>query len=260
MDSGNNAKLVKSDERLFRIIQILQEKNGAGVTEIANEMDIAKSAVYNHLATLTHHGYTTKDGHIYHIGLRFLFHGIFAREQKIIYRMTRSRIDELANKTNELAWCQTHENGMAVYIYGASGKHSVYPSERVGNRRHMHKIAGGKAMLAFFSESEVERIIDHYGLPPATSNTITAREELLEELESIRERKVAFNREEAIEGVHSLATPVLGPDNDVLGAIGLSGPKNRLKGDWFENELSDLLLGTANEIEVKIEHKEFSHS
>lgn len=257
MDSGNGKNRVKSDERLFRIIELLQERDGAGVTELADEMDLAKSTVYNHLSTLTDFGYAWNDGEKYHIGLRFLTHGIFAREQKIIYKMARSRIDTLAEETNELSWCQTHENGKVVYLYGATGEHALDPFERIGNRSYMHKLAGGKAMLAYLPETEVRNIVDQNGLPEATPNTITNLEELLDELRTIKQQRIAYNREESVENVNSLATPVLGSDNEVLGAIGITGPKNRLKGERFEEELPDLLRGTANEIEVKIAHREF---
>jgi IclR family acetate operon transcriptional repressor len=36
--------------------------------------------------------------------------------------------------------------------------------------------------------------------------------------------------------------------------LSVSGPIHRLKGEWFEKEIPDLLLGTANELELNIRY------
>ena len=257
-ETPRNGSMVKSGEKTFEIVEILKRMDGAGVTEIADRMDVSKSTVYKHLQTLVTHDYATKVDGEYRVGLRFLDHGIYARQQQTIYRISRDRIDELAEETGELAWCQTHEHGRCVYLYGAAGVHSVHPPERVGNRTPMHQIAGGKAMLAHLPEERIGEILDRHGLEPATPHTITERAELFDELEGIRERGISYNREESNEGLYAVASAVLGPDGEVLGAIGLSGPKHRLEGELIETEFPELLLGTANELELNLEHQEFS--
>lgn len=258
MDTRSGPGSIKSDEKLFRIVELLKEHDGAGVTEIAREMDASKSTVYKHLQTMVNHDFATQIGDEYHVGLRFLDYGMYARRRQLIYRLANDRIEELAEETGELVWCQTHENGQVVYLYGAAGSRSVYAPEQVGNRTPMHQLAGGKAMLANLPEETVERIVDRRGLARATEHTITDREELFEALERIRERGVAFNREESTLDIYAVATAVLDPEGAVLGAIGVSGPKHRLRGDPLEEELPRLLLGTANELEFNLEHREFS--
>lgn len=257
-ETPRNGSMVKSGEKTFEIVEILKRNDGAGVTEIASQMDASKSTVYKHLQTLVTHDYATQIDGEYHVGLRFLDQGIYARQRQAIYRAARERIDELAEETGELAWCQTHENGRCVYLYGAAGTHSVHPPERVGNRTPMHQIAGGKAMLAHFRENRVEEIIEQHGLAPATPHTITDRDVLFDELGEIREQGVGYNREESTEGLYAVAAPVLAPDGNVLGAIGLSGPKHRLEGELIEVEFPELLLGTANELELNLEHQDLS--
>lgn len=256
--SPSDTPLIKSDEKLFRIIELLEESDGAGVTEIADSMDLTKSTVYKHLQTMVHHDFATKRGDTYHIGLRFLYYGMYARRQQPLYELLDGRIHELAEETGELVWCQTHENGQCVYLYGAAGNRSVYPPERVGNRTPMHQLAGGKAMLAHFSDDEIDRIIDKHGLDAATPNTITNRNQLHDELELVRERGYAFNHEEATLDLYAVATAILDPDGTVLGSIGISGPKHRLQGELIETTLPKVLLGTANEIEFNLEHQEYS--
>jgi IclR family transcriptional regulator, acetate operon repressor len=43
---------VKSTETTFEIIEALMDLDGAGVTELANYLDLPKSNVHNYLSTL----------------------------------------------------------------------------------------------------------------------------------------------------------------------------------------------------------------
>ena len=40
--------------------------DGAGITELANRLDISKGTIHTHLSTLIEHGFIVKDGKTYH--------------------------------------------------------------------------------------------------------------------------------------------------------------------------------------------------
>lgn len=63
-----------------------------------------------------------------------------------------------------------------------------------------------------------------------------------------------MNTQENIEGLRAMGVAVSGPEGDVIGAFSVSGPLNRMKGEWFENELPDRLRGIANEIELNLRY------
>jgi len=225
------------------------------VTELADHLDVSKSTVHRHLATLEDHDYVTRDGDDYHVGLRFLGLGEYARQRNPVYHQARPLVEELAAETEERSLFMVEEHGRAVYLHRGVGNHAVRTNSSIGTRRYLHTIAGGKAILAHLPDERVEGIIDRWGLPAQTEHTITDRDELIEELDRIRERGVAFNHEEAIEGLNAVAAPVVAND-DIVGAISVSGPAHRVKGDWFTEEIPDLLLGTANELTLNITHSD----
>jgi DNA-binding IclR family transcriptional regulator len=101
-------------------------------------------------------------------------------------------------------------------------------------------------------DDRIEEIIDRWGLPQETEQTITSREALYEELDRIRDRGYAFNREEHLKGVKAVGAPVLADDGRVVGAFSVSGPVHRMKGEWFEEEVTNTVLGISNELELKI--------
>ena len=68
-------------------------------------------------------------------------------------------------------------------------------------------------------------------------------------LVSIREQGYAYDDEERLEGLRCIAAPIV-VENDVLGAVSVSGPKSRMSGEWYTEELPALTMSAANVIEI----------
>ncbi|MFC5973559.1 IclR family transcriptional regulator [Halomarina salina] len=242
---------VSSAETLFEIVEYISEAEGQTVSEIASNLDYAKSTVHRHLTTLEQCGYVVRDGG-YYVGLRFLELGQQARNRHRAYRLARDKVDELAAETDERAQFIVEEHGEAVYIHRTFGAHAVRTDPGIGKRIPLHATSAGKAILASMTDERRSRIIEQTAFDAITGETITDPEELDEELARITERGYAFNRQENVDGLHAVGVPVTGPDDTIIGALSVSGPSHRLTGDWFENELPALLLGAANELELNI--------
>lgn len=253
-DGGNNGKYtVKAVETAFTIIEALKRLDGATMTEIAEYTDFSKATVYKHLITLRQQDSVVKEGDTYYLGYRFLEIGAFVRKQRQKFEnMIREKVRELADETGEIAMFMTKEHGRAIVIFREEGELGVSSKARLGKRFYMNQVAGGKAILAHLSENEVEEIIDQHGLPGGTENTITESEELHDELSEIKERGIAFTREESTEGVCAVSVPVILPDETILGACSISGPIHRLTGETFEEDIPNLLLSTVNEMELNM--------
>ena len=242
---------VQAVDRTLRILEVIQENNGATVSEIADEVEIGMSAVHNHLSTLADRGYVVKNDRTYDIGLSFLGLGAYARNQTDIYGIARPEIDRLAEETGELASLLIMRGGMGVYLYQREGENAVELDTHLGKRVHLHCTGLGKALLGFLPEEEVHEILDQQGMPRMTVNTITNRDELFAELEQIRERSYAIDQEERLNGLRCLAAPITDGEDRAIAAISVSCPIHRVSDDWFFDELSDKVLGAANVIEIK---------
>jgi DNA-binding IclR family transcriptional regulator len=170
--------------------------------------------------------------------------------------MAAEKVRDLAERTDERAQFVIEEQGRGVFLYCESGAQAVKTGSGTGKRMYLHSTSAGKSILAHLPESEIETIIDEWGLPAVTSNTITDRETLFEELAEIRDRGYAFNNEENVEGLHAVGAPLILEDQGVIGALSISGPTHRMKGETFTQELPNLLLGTINELELNIVYNE----
>ncbi|GAA0243403.1 IclR family transcriptional regulator [Haladaptatus pallidirubidus] len=254
---GNNANetnLVKSDETLFAIIEQLRESDGAGVTELAKQLDMAKSSIHKHLHTMVKHGYVVKRNDTYHIGLQFLNFGEYVRDSYDIYHASKSKIHELAERTGEMVWLIIPENGLGWFLYGEKGDSGISEESIVGSWTYLHNNSGGKAILANLPSEQIDNIIDQHGLPTKTENTITDLNTLRTELENIRERGYAVNQGEDIAGIHAVGVPLIS-DGEIQGALSIAGAAHRFKRDQREQKLAEYLITAADDIEVNLAYQ-----
>jgi len=223
---------------------------GASVSELAERLDRSKATVHSHLATLADNELVVKQDGTNEISLRFVDIGEYAKSRIDIYDVAKAEVDRLAEETGEVAQFMIEEHGRGVYLHKARGENAIQTASYTGNRKDLHCTALGKAILSQLSTNRVNEIVDRHGLPQRTEKTISTREELFDELETIRERGVAFDDEEILHGLRCIAASIRHPTGDINGAISISGPTSRFKGDRFHEELPEIVQGAANVIEV----------
>lgn len=250
--TNDGPRTVDSVQRASDIIMALRELDGAGVTELANYLGVSKSGVHTQLTTLERNELVVNEDDQYRLSLQFLDLGRYVRSRVNYYGIVEKGVGKLAEKTGEVAQFMVEEHGRGVYLHKARGENAIQTSSYVGDRNLLHCTALGKAILSELPYDYVEDVIDRHGLPQQTPNTITDREELLDELERIREQGVAYDREEILEGMQCIATSVVTQDGDLLGAVSVTGPDSRMQRDRLEDELADRVEHVANVIEINV--------
>lgn len=254
MDATNDPKTIDAVEKSVQVLEALRELDGAGVTELADHLDMAKATVHTHLATLYEASLVVKEGTEYQISLRFLGFGEYTKHQSRLYPVAKSEVDALAEEAGEAAQFLVEEHGKGVYLYKTETDRAIQSGARTGSRRRLHCTALGKSVLAHLPRERVEAIVDRHGLPRQTPNTITDPEALFEELATIRERGYALDDEEVQPGLRCVAAPILDFDDDVLGAISVAGPTSRMSGERFRTSVPEMVQNSANIIEINVRH------
>lgn len=244
---------VRTTRKTLDIIEALKRMDGAGVTELADEVEMGKSAVHNHLSTLEEYGYVIQEANIYLLSLKFLDLGGYTRNKTDLYKVSEPEIKSLAEKSGELVNLLIEENGMGVYLYRSKGDRAVDLDTYAGLRVYLHSTALGKAILANLPPERVDEIIDEHGLSEITPQTVTDRDELFDELEQTRQRGFAIDDEERLEGLRCVAAPIRFGAN-VTGAISISAPTTRMNDDWEENVFIDQVCSAANVIELNMKY------
>jgi DNA-binding IclR family transcriptional regulator len=250
-DDEPGGSTVGATETSFAIIEQLRDSDGTSVTEVAETLDLSKSTVHSHLRTLRQLGYVVKQGGTYHLGLRFLDLGDAARARRGLHEVAKQEMDELVSTVDEHGYVMVEERGRGVYIYQSRTEQAVKTDSHVGTTVDLHATAVGKAYLAHLEEGRRHELLDRLDLPKRTESTFTDRERLESELATVREQGFALNDQERFVGMRAVGAPVLGPDDEVLAAISVSGPTTRLNGDRYRVELPDRVQEVARIIGIR---------
>lgn len=245
---------IRSSAKTLRVLEALRELDGARVTELADYLNMNKGTVHHHLSTLRELKYVTKEGPTYELALRLFELGEYTRRQTDVYNVAKPEVDKLADEVGEMANLMIEDHGMGVYLYIARGENAVNLDTKIGTRQYLHTSALGKAILVNMPQEKFEYVLDEYGLPAETPNTVTDRTALEKELDEIRERGVAFDGEERAEGIRCVAAPITDKTGELIGAVSVSGPSSRLKNEWFRKDVPELVQDTATVIGINVSY------
>ncbi|TYL36199.1 transcriptional regulator [Natronococcus pandeyae] len=251
----SSRRTLETVSRACDIIKALEQLNGAGVTELANHLDLSKSSTHSYLATLQEKQLVVKNGNTYSLSLEFLYLGKTVRYQHILFQHGKDQTEELAEETGEFAHLMCEQHGLERNIYKVMGPNAIgneYHTSKEQNPDYLHFTSAGKAVLAHLPEERLHEIVNRQGLISKTPNTITDIDTLNAELATIREQGYAVNDEEEIRGIRAVGAPICSPEGMVLGAVSVSGPTSRLSGEFYAETVPEKVVESANIIEANI--------
>ncbi|WP_255198890.1 IclR family transcriptional regulator [Halorarius litoreus] len=251
---NDNPVNIEATRTSLTIVELIHELDGAGVTELAEHLDRPKSTVHDHLRTLYDLEYVVKVGGNYRVSTKFLQLGEYERENLPVYEIAKPELDNLAEQTGDHANLMIEEHAKGVYIYKRTGTDAARLDTYPGFRTPLHSTAMGKAILSEMPDERIHEIVDKVGLPEVTPHTITDRDQLFEEIETIREQGHAIDREERAEGIQCVAAPVNADGTDRLAAVSVSSLVSKMHGDRLTEEMPELVKRTANKIEVALNY------
>lgn len=252
MTSDAGTKTLQTTVTSIEILELLEEADGARVSEIAERLDTPKSTVHGHLATLESKQFVTKRGDTYDLGPELLRLGSRVRTRKDGFVLAREFTETLFEHVGFRSTFAVEMGGKGVFIHTASGDKMGWTHEHLGNQLYLHNTAVGKAILAAMPRRRVEQILDKWGMPKETERTITERDELYAELEDVRSRGYAVNHGENIEELHAIGVAATEQSGNVIGGFSISGPEHAFTGAEKERKLAKEVTGAVNEYELDL--------
>lgn len=180
------------------------------------------------MRTLVRRGYVRQEpSRRYALGPRLIRLGDMAGA--LLGSWSRPYLTELVDLTGETANLALLDGDEAVYVAQVPGRHQMRMFTEPGRRVRLHCTAVGKVLLARLPLVEVRALLARTGMPAQTPRTITDPDELVAQLEVIREQGHAVDEGEQEVGVRCFAVPV--PGAPTMTAISVSGPYARLEGN-----------------------------
>lgn len=200
-----------------------------GVTDLGKQLGLTKSNVYRLLQTLVAQGYVKHDTATgkYSSSLRLWELGCLALNRLDLMVQGKPHLERLAELTHETVHLSILEGDWIIYIDKIDSPEPVRAYSQIGGRAPAHCVATGKVLLAFRVFHQETWPL--HPLKRFTKKTITTTSMIRAELSRIRELGYSVNNGEWRDSVKGLAAPIYGSSGDVIAAVGISGPAERLK-------------------------------
>jgi DNA-binding IclR family transcriptional regulator len=219
---------IQSIERAAAILRLLSGgSRGLSLVEIARALELPKGTAHGLLRTLKHVGFVEQDASSrYRLGAALLHIGTSYLDGNELRSQALNWSDTLAARSGESVRIGTLHQGRVLVVHHVFRPDDSAQVLEVGTLLTAHACALGKVLLAFDS-AVAERVL-RMPLTPETGATVVRPHLLRRELAQVVERDWATDNGELVEGEASIAAPIRDRRLLVVGAIGISGPAERV--------------------------------
>ncbi|MDI6870092.1 MAG: IclR family transcriptional regulator [Bacillota bacterium] len=233
--------------------------------EISNKTGLNKSTVHRLLQTLCSGGWIVQDQETgkYTVGIRVFQIGAVAVESLGLGVHSTEHLKALSEIVGETSHMAVLDQGEIVYVNKVEGPQSIRMVSRVGARAPLHCTAMGKILLAYMPREEALRWIEEKKLTRYTPITITSKEQLLAQLDVIRNEGYAIHDGEYEEGVCCVGAPIYNYTGKVIAAMSVSGPSFRMRArglDFYIKEVTRFAKIISRDLGYSPEEKTVSGS
>jgi IclR family transcriptional regulator, acetate operon repressor len=225
---------VQSVDRALLIIETLAEDDeGYRLSDLAVRTGLSTSTAHRLLATLEKRRFVQFDRYQskWHVGAQsFTVGATFARRRNFTAQ-AMPYLRKLRDQSRETANLAVVDDESIIVLTRMESREVMRSLTKVGGRVAMVASGVGKAVLATYSDEDVNAIIRRQGMPRLTEKSIVRPGELFRELQEIRRRGYAVDDEEARMGLRCVAAVVYSDCSEPLAAISVSGMTSRVTDD-----------------------------
>lgn len=223
----------------FEILDVVHESEGATAAALIEATGLSRGGVYKHLRTLVDVGALRNRNGVYVLGPKFAEYGPETADSHVLHDQME-KIDELSRSLNAPTnlWLKDDERCRCVYTTGAADRDG-YPRAR-SDSEPLTESPPGKAMLARMPPKRRRELIG------------THNEELMLQVETLRERQLLEEPLLSAPEWMSIAAPVLDPSDEPVAAIEMVIPAERATGIDVKNNIRGQITETANRMRVEM--------
>lgn len=237
------------------ILDYLAGMPNSSLQEIAKGTKLTSSTALKILDTLILIGYVEKSmDKNYRLGTRLIRYANHDLAENALVETTQPYLELLNEEVDETIHLGLLSANEILYLNKIEPKgQTILMSSKIGITRPLYSSAMGKAVLAEFSPEQYQDYLEKTQLVPYTPHTITNSLKLADEIQQIKDRKVAFDDEEMEKDIFCVGATIMA-NGELQGAFSVSMPKYRLTPD-FKEKVIRLVLETKNQIESQLQPK-----
>jgi len=214
--------------------------------QLCEKLHIEKSTMSRLLKTLYEEGFITyleKSNEIIATNINDTSNNKTTIE--LMVKKTKALLEEIYEKTSECSYLGIFDNYKVLYINQFdNSSRKIKTRNKIGLQAPLHTNALGKSILAY-GNYDLEKI----KLNSYTCNTVTNMQNLENILNDVRENGYSIDDKEYQDGMRCVAIPLFNHQNILIGAVGISGTKDRLTLEK-SHELGKKLLDISNNYSI----------
>lgn len=230
---------IQSIERAAAILRLLAGgARGLSLAEVSRSVGLPKGTALGILRTLQHVGFVEQDPESshYRLGGGMLSLGTRYLDGNELRARALNWADTLASRSGESVRIGTLHKHQILVVHHVFRPDSTQQTLDVGTLLPLHATALGKVLMAFDplavpEEATSAEIDSPAELTAFTRHTVASMAMLEGQLSEIRDSGWAWEAEELVDGEVSIAAPIRDRRGVPVGAIGVLGAVERLRGD-----------------------------
>jgi DNA-binding IclR family transcriptional regulator len=220
---------IQSVDRAARILKVLASgPRRLGVSEIADRLGLTRPTVHGLLQTLQAHGFVEqdRDSGKYQLGAGLLQLGNSYLDLNELRSRSLVHAERLATRADAAVRVGVMHGPSVVIVHHVFRPDTTLQILEVGAELPLHASALGKAILAYAPDRALADVFAE-PLPRLTSRTLSPAT-LRKELDDVPELGYAREKDEAVLGESSIASPIFDHSGHAVGAIGIVGDTDRI--------------------------------
>jgi IclR family transcriptional regulator, KDG regulon repressor len=193
-------------------------------SDLLGQSTYPRATLYRFLQTLTNQGmlaYNDETG-TYSLGIRLVRLAHAAWSTSSLAPIARPFLDRLSAETGETIHLAQMDHGQVLYVDKRNAAKPVEMFSSAGKVGPAYCTGVGKAILAYMDGAAQDRVIAQQSFHRFTPQTLDSEAKLRAELDAIRRRGYAFDREEHEPGIICCAVPIISEFGRVIGAISVT--------------------------------------
>ncbi len=245
---NNNHYSIQVLQRALRILDVLLEIGHAlSLEEIAQRSETPKSTTFRILSNLLEQDYIARTDDGYWLGLKMISLGTAVERNLDLRRLAHAELLKLRDVTHETTYLAVLSNDMrVVYLDKNEAPQAVgVLMASIGMTLPMHCTALGKVIAAYKPEEDMRAWVMTHPLEARTRYTLTQIDALFTEFEAIRQRGYAIDERENNDSIRCVAAPIRNSRGEVIAAVSVAGPENRMPDPLIGSDLARHTWETA---------------
>jgi IclR family pca regulon transcriptional regulator len=242
---GPVVQKIQSFQRGIDVIRVFDGSHPRmTLSQVAKRADLTRATARRFLYTLIDIGYMDTDGREFWLTPRVLELGFAYLSSLGIPEIATPHLQRLTQQVNESSSVSILDGTDIVYVARVPMRRIMTVAIAIGTRFPAYATSMGRVLLAGLEPDALNRVLDLTSFDSLTPHTITRRDELIANIDEIRQQGWAFVDQELEVGLRSIAAPIVDAQDRVVAAANISLGANRFGSDPATEFLPILLDAT----------------